>query len=138
MRVSTALELIKGITYKPGWEFTGHDHTKRFQDCITVHVEYPAPDSDVKYAPAYDVPVLPKARADFPILLTDVSSPLDFHRKLMHMILDIEAHEAREFFSVNGETYAKPFHPHTWEGMTNWAKSTDDTAVLSDVMFGTV
>ena len=120
MLVKDALELVKGITYRPEWSFSARDWTKRFQDSIALRIDYTAPDTDVKWAPDYAHMI--DTYAEFTIHVTGLRTPAEFYREVYRAIIDIELHESREFFSVNGEQYDKPVHPHTHTGMYEWAK----------------
>lgn len=141
MRVHEAIALINEISYKPGWTFTPEDYTKRFEDTVLVKVGYPAPNSDAEFAPDYKQDVLPVARAQFPLIVGDVTNRLEFYRRIMDIILKIEEHEAREFFGVDRTYFDKPFHPHTLAGMQAWCAVKDSTSglqgsIFTDIMFG--
>lgn len=147
MLVADALRLVKGITYRPDWSFTAQDYTKRFQDSIRLRIDYTAPDTDVKWAPTYDHII--NTHADFVIHLTGLRTPEEFYRQVFRVILEVELHEAREFFAVSGSEFHKPVHPHTHEGMFNWAVNFNpnfhngastagavETSVKHDLQFG--
>lgn len=130
MHVATAIRLIDGVIYKPGWKFTADDHTKRFEGAVLVHVVYPAQNSDRPEAPDYTTPISGGARASFPVLVGDLVDELGLYRRLLEMLLHVEEHEAREFFRVEPTMWA-PFHPHNIDGMMRWG-----AGVERDLTFG--
>jgi hypothetical protein len=141
MHINTAIALIEGITYKPGWTLWAEDFTKRYEETVLLHLNYSAPDTDVKYAPEYAVFVPGGARANFAIMVGDCDDPMSLYRKVFEVLMRVEYHESREFFSVNGEYFDKPFHPHTMGGMKNWAaaqaaNADADPLVFADLAFG--
>ncbi len=138
MRVDSAVLLVNNLIYKPGWTLTATDYTHRFESTICVKVEYPAPNSDRDNAKrGYEDDVLPTARAGFPIVVADCDDA-SLYRKIIDVILEIEAHEAREFLRVM-PTYWAPFHPHNVDGMRRWnATNGIDYSVMPDLRFGLV
>jgi hypothetical protein len=137
MRVDTAIRLINNLIYKPGWSFTATDHTKRFENTINLHVEYPALNSDRDNAErGYADTVDPFARANFPIVLGDSCTDEVLYRRVIDIIMEIELHEAREFLRVQ-PTYWAPFHPHNIEGMRRWQRTDGiDYSIVPDLRFG--
>lgn len=144
MDVARAIELVKGISYRPDWTFTATDHTKRFQESIVLRIDYVAPDTDVKWAPDYAHII--NTHANFVIPLGFLSDE-EFYREVYRAILDVEMHESREFFAVEGQTFRKPVHPHTDEGMLSWAanfnpdfhntsQTTVRDSIRHDLLFG--
>jgi hypothetical protein len=135
MNIETAICLINGLVYKPGWTFTATDHTGRFEGTVKVRVEYPAQNSDRADAPdGYPNAIV--TYAEFPIVVGDCDSDKKLYRKLLNQLMKIEEHEAREFLRTKG-TYWAPFHPHQINGMKSWQSTccTDDD-LLSDLQFG--
>lgn len=127
MTIQTAIQLVAGIVYQPGWVFTARDHTARFGDTIIVRIDYPARNSDRDQAPAYPEQI--NTYAQFPIMVNDCDA-LALYRKLMDAIMRIELHEAREFFRVDPTMWA-PFHPHRPDGIERWGGNPTD-----DLLFG--
>lgn len=129
MNVNQALQLINGcITYKPDWSIKATDYTRRFMDAIKVRVEYRVPDTDIKWAPNYGHII--DTYAEFVIPLGTCNNAPTLYKRVFDCLLSVEEHESREFFSVNGTAYHKPFHPHTTDGMETWGTPT------SDMLFG--
>lgn len=114
MMVSSAVELVNSLVYKPGWKITATDHTSRFESCIAVRIEYPARQSEKSDAPE-GYPNHITTYATFPVLVDDVDD-VGLYRRILEMIMEIELHEAREFLRVL-PTYWAPFHPHRADGM---------------------
>lgn len=125
MFVSTALKLIEGLSYKPGWHFEASDYTKRFQDTIMLKCVFPAYESERGYA--YEG--YPKYRTDswaqFPIMVGDINEDTELYRRVLEAIMKLEEHEAREFLRVTSTMWA-PFHPHNTDGMKRWGNIAED------------
>jgi hypothetical protein len=140
MEIPTAIKLVDQLVYKPGWTFTAEDHSNRFEGTIKVRVDYPALNSNRDQA-ADGYPEEITTYASFPILVGDCADDLRLYRRLLAAIIEIEAHEAREFLRVPG-TFWAPFHPHRLDGMHNWhaMASAPDTDVMQglagDLQFG--
>jgi hypothetical protein len=130
MRTETALELIDGLTYKPGWKLIASDHSDRFEGAIKLHVEYLAANSNRELADA-GYPEQIVARAEFPIMVGDCDEACTLYRRIIDALMEIELHEAREFLRVRSTGWA-PFHPHRLDGMRRW----DPTNVRPDFTFG--
>lgn len=120
MEVSEALNLVNGISYKPGWTFAAAAHP-RFDESIDLRIRYVVQNSDVRYAPDYTETMFPPATMDFFLSVHSCHSENDLYQMVFECLAQIERHEMREFFAVDGKKYRKPFHPHTVEGMSNWA-----------------
>lgn len=128
MRCDTAIKLISQLAYKPGWELSATDHTKRFEQSICLCVKYPAANSDRPSAEDnYSEQVEPFARAQFVIMLGDSWKDVDLYRAIIDILMKVELHEAREFLRVR-PTYWAPFHPHQWDGMRLWGDPQTDVS----------
>lgn len=137
MRIEQAIALIEHeLSYKPGWTFKAEDHTSRFEGTVKVTISYPAIPSETY--PVYGKEI--QTYATFPVIVTECSEDQVLH-KVAKAILDIEAHETREFLRV-GQTGRAPFHPHNIAGMRLWneleVKSGDDVLfnLIGDLRFG--
>lgn len=132
MMVTTAIQLINNLVYKPEWKFTAEDHTNRFEGMVKVRIDYPARNSNRNTAPLFedDIPI---TYAVFSIIVGDCNE-IGLYKRLLDSILDIEAHEAREFLRV-APTYWSPFHPHRIDGMKRWAELTGQS-IRFDTQFG--
>lgn len=124
MEVESAVRLLNEVVYKPGWSITAEDFSKRFEDAVAVHFEYPArqserPDSFDGYPNAI------MARASFVVMASECGEDCDLYRKLLRLITRIEEHEAREFLRVKPTNWA-PFHPHRADGMKRWGDEYGD------------
>lgn len=127
MNVATAQQLIAAAIYKPGWRIWAEDHSNRFEDCICLNFEYPARSANREEAPDYPTEIMAKAR--FPMMVGDVADAIELYRQVLLVIINIEAHEAREFLRL-GPTMWAPFHPHRKDGMKRWGD------VEGDLKFG--
>jgi hypothetical protein len=137
MHVDSAIALINTLIYKPGWTFEAEDHTNRFEGSIKVKITYPAKDSVIANAPDYTKDIPGGARAAFPLVVRDCDD-VDLYYQIAKVIMEIEAHEMREFLRVNPTKWA-PFHPHQIDGMKRWANITEDAASFkADLDFGIV
>ena len=129
MRVESAVELVNHLIYKPGWNITAKDHRNRFEGAIQVRIEYPARNSNrEKAAKGYPEEIPGGTYAEFPVIVEDCDDT-GLYRKIINKIIDIEAHEAREFLRVEPTCWA-PFHPHRIDGMKRWGD------VEGDLKFG--
>ena len=133
MEAKSAIKLIHDVIYKPGWVFVARDHTGRFEDSITVRIEYPARNSNRDQAVA-GYPKEINTYAEFPLVVKDCTDE-DLYAELLRMIMSIEEHEAREFLRVEPTQWA-PFHPHRVDGMRRWAARTGRTDLRADLQFG--
>ncbi len=111
-----ACELIRHVTYKPGWTFVAIPYPA-YQDTVMLNVAFDAPNTDVEHAPRY-AQVLPQ-RQKFYLHVAGCATPLDLWDVLVECVLHLELHELTEFFAVDHE-YHKPYHRHTTEGLRNW------------------
>lgn len=132
MLVISAMQLIENLVYKPQWKFSAVDHTSRFEGMIKVRIDYPARNSNRDTAPLFedDIPV---TYATFSIIVSDCDE-VALYKRLIDAIVEIEAHEAREFLRV-APTYWAPFHPHRIDGMKRWAEMTG-RPIQFDTQFG--
>ena len=86
-------DLLQTFTYRPGWKFFVLDGA--------IHVQAMVIDTDdhERMTPLRFVRPLPQfTRDDF-----------DWTRWLLYIVLEVEDHEAREFFKIDG---VKVFDPH--------------------------
>lgn len=132
MEISSALELVNNLVYKPGWKFTAEDHSNRFEGTIRVRVDYPALNSNREKA-AEGYPEEINTYATFPLIVADCGDESLYFR-IIEAIVMIEKHEAREFLRVAPTMWA-PFHPHRIDGMRRWGKFTGEP-MISDLQFG--
>ncbi len=117
MTPTQAMKLLGEFSYRPGWKFRAYNCTT-LEESIELRIQFPAPQSDVAYAPFYKMEFEPEV--SYILHVGDCVTELDFATKVFNAIRETETHEAREFFAVGGTVYAKPFHPHTNAGMYNW------------------
>lgn len=124
MRVESAMELINSsLIYKPGWRISATDHTNRFEGTILVRIDYPARNSNRDQASdGYSEEI--NTYAIFPVTVEDCDD-LSLMRHVLDKIIEIEAHEAREFLRVKPTNWA-PFHPHRVGGMKAWGTPEKD------------
>lgn len=136
MDLATALDLINNqLIYRPGWSFTAHDHTRRFQGSVLVRVDYGAFNTNRDMA-RKDFPEWIETYASFSMVVTDCDET-EFYRRLFANIMEIEEHENREFFRFRSLDYDAPFHPHRIAGMNAWLDTTAvGLRVAADLKFG--
>ena len=128
MRDDTAIDLINGLTYLPGWKITATDDTNRFEGAVTVRIAYPAVDTDRENAKVGYIKEI-ETYAEFRIVVLLCPTQDDVIRKVLDKIMVINLHETREALRVLPSLDA-PFHPHTIAGMEAWG------AVEEDLLFG--
>src|SRR5213075_2024395 len=93
---------------------------------IMVTISFPARNSDVDFAPLYDVEISVDTVAYIEMEGIDTSD--DLYRRMFEIITDAEMHEAREFFAIDGIAYHKPVHPHVAEGNELWKEWLEEWA----------
>lgn len=120
MTPENAVAIIEGMTYKRGWGIDAC-RSSNYNAAVILSVSWSSPNSDVAYAPFYDMGDM-NLGADFVLVVGDCDDEIQLADKVMHCILKVEMHEAREFFAIGGESYDKIYHPHTTVGMQNWHK----------------
>jgi len=141
MEVATAVRLVHGLVFFPGFKFTARDHTARFEGTIMVRVDYDAFNTDREAfhmsAGGYDEAI--KTRAEFPIMVGDLNTDLRLYRRLFCCLMSLYEHEAREALRV-GETLWAPFHPHNQGGIIRWNETQDEVenmrVLRTDLTFG--
>jgi hypothetical protein len=123
MRVASALDLVNSIVYKPDWKISAEDHTNRYEDAIKIRIDYPARNSNRdEAANNYPTPIM--TYATFVVIVGDCG--LDsMLRRIVEKLIEIEAHEVREFFRLAPTLWA-PFHPHNVDGMKRWGEMDKD------------
>jgi hypothetical protein len=128
MLVSSAVELVNQLVFKPGWTISATDHAKRFEGTILVRVDYPARNSNRDQADTgYPEEIM--TYATFPIVVADCDDTA-LYRAVVNMLCEIETHEIREFLRVAPTNWA-PFHPHRVDGMRRWGGD-----IRHDLQFG--
>lgn len=133
MFISTAIELVSQLVYKPGYMFSAEDHSRRFEGSILLRIDYHAPASERGEAPEYGREI--DTYATFPLVVRDCDD-IDLYRAIIDCIMQIEEHEAREFLRVSPTMWA-PFHPHNIDGMKRWqAKQIMSPRLIDDLKFG--
>lgn len=133
MDIQSAIALVEQVVYKPGWQFTATDHTKRFEGTICLRVDYVAQETSREMA-AEGYPQNNAPYASFPIIVRDLDT-VGLYGEILKIILEIEEHEAREFLRIK-PTFWAPFHPHQIDGMKRWAQQETITNVRPDLQFG--
>lgn len=124
MEVTTAVELVNSLVYKPGWTIAATDHTNRFEGAIVLRIDYPADNTNRDQAPdGYAERI--NTYAQEPIIVIDCPDETALFKRVIEKIIAIETHEAREYFRVK-PTFWAPFHPHRTEGMARWGNPADD------------
>jgi hypothetical protein len=128
MKVDTAVDLINGLTYLPGWKITARDDTNRFEGSVNVRIAYPAVDTDRENAKVgYEKKI--ETYAEFRFIVLHCPDQNAVIRKVLDKIMVINLHETREALRVLPSLDA-PFHPHSIDGMEAWGD------VEGDLLFG--
>lgn len=105
------------LVYKPGWTVSAERDVYRDHG-MAVTASFVAPNSNRGLA----LEGYPVTETVAPLPTLSVEWPEDgvaYHTaiELIFMFLvDIEIHEAREFFRVRSDAMAAPYHPHRWAG----------------------
>jgi hypothetical protein len=95
MTPDTAIALIDGLVYKPGWSFETTDHCHRYENSVLVRINYPAQRSErAEAADGYATTITTYAKF---IILLDKLDDVGLYRRLLDHIACIDSHEAREF-----------------------------------------
>jgi hypothetical protein len=126
MEVSSAVDLVNALIFKPEWKIHAEDHTHRFEGTVVVHIEYPAHQYNRADAPA-GYPTALMATASFRVMVSDCMDDTGLYRRILEQIAKIDQHEAREALRVL-PTYWSPFHPHKTDGMKRWGDMEGDLA----------
>lgn len=138
MQVSTAVKLIHGLVFFPGFEFKAHDHTDRFEGTVKVRVEYDAWNTNRETLVDDHYTEQIHTYAEFPLMVEDLDDEVMLYRRLMVVLMRLYQHEAREALRVRGTQWS-PFHPHKIGGMRRWKQTTNDEALMDftvDFSFG--
>jgi len=100
-------DLVKHLTYKPGWEFRLED-VDRGQGCsgTTLLISAKVPDSWNPTETIGFLHLMPVPAAAY--------NRQSWTRWLIEQILLVERHEALEFFKINGEPPYFPSHAPGW------------------------
>lgn len=105
------------LAYKPGWTVRAvRATTKEYGLTISATFEAPNSNRDLArqgYPITETVTPIPSLTIEWP------EDGAEYHAaiELVFMFLvDIEIHEAREFFRVRSDDMAAPYHPHRWAG----------------------
>lgn len=137
MQIESAIRLVDGVIFWPGWEFEATDHTKRFEGTICVKVTYPARETSRERA-LEGYPEENRPYASFPLIVRDLDDA-GLYRALMWAVGKIREHEDREALRIQPTGWA-PFHPHQVDGMRRWHESErclmESLEILSDLQFG--
>jgi hypothetical protein len=138
MQVSSAIRLINSLVYLPGWAFEATDHCNRFEDSVSVTITYPAVETNKDKAEE-GYPLENRPHASFPLMVGAINDDIELYRLILHVIGEINTHEAREALRVQ-PTYWAPFHPHKQGGIAAWIDTENVCAqhdkYLPDLKFG--
>jgi len=124
VNTDTAITLVNGLVYKPGWRMNATDNTARFEGSIVlelVEATYMSERANATqgYAERID------ARASFIIQVGALTDDIELYREVLDRIVQFDVHEAREFLRVR-ETMWAPFHPHRVDGMHRFGRVAED------------
>ena len=137
MRATTAARTIKAIQYKPGWFFDAIalgdlDEDAQFRSAFLLGIE----DVSSVVLMWYTVDTVDTDRENamigylnskqlegtVPLNASIFADTDDLLFHLFQWVMDLEEHEAREFFRCANRDWHAPFHPHRTEGAELWAK----------------
>lgn len=91
-------QLLPELTYKEGWIFTVQQNSFTGDEMLLITVPTVDPKTKRGVLISHPKPIPP------------IDYPLDFWKRwLLEQIIEVERHEACEFFKL-GDEY--PFHPH--------------------------
>lgn len=145
MEAHEASKLINSLGLKPGWTVKARPWSERHESSVLMEFNFPAADSS--YPPEYKIDIPGGVVVTKAIMVGDCKTWDEVLRKVLTCVLDIEAHEWREFLRLGAEhDHHAPFHPHTDYGMLRWAKlghrfsrATEAEHLLSfDLAFGKI
>jgi hypothetical protein len=126
MLTRSAVELVSGLIFRPGWTLTS-EACGRFEECIIVRFDYPAPDYSREFAKdGYCAKAEPHASFRIPVRDLD---DIGLYRALLDKVAIIDGHEAREALRVR-PTMWSPFNPHRLDGMERYG------CAERDLLFG--
>lgn len=105
------------LVYKPGWTVRAQRATTKDHG-LTVSATFEAPNSNRElalegYPVTETVAPLPTLTVEWPEDGAEYHAAIEL---IFLFIVDIEIHEAREFFRVRSDRMAAPYHPHRWAG----------------------
>lgn len=140
MQTNEAISVLKNLSYKPGWRFdaeslatlaheAGEGETElgravmgpRFDTTIAFRLDFDTVDTDREYA-REGYPQPKELGQTIPLNSDDFQSADELVYAVFELIMQLEVHEAREFFRRKDCDYAAPFHPHRPEGNALWEK----------------
>ncbi|MFF1469118.1 hypothetical protein [Streptomyces mirabilis] len=126
MNEQRAIELIKGISYRPGWKITAEPMVPGLP-FVVVQAYIDTVNTNREQA----IKGYPQKIVLGPDTVIDASlyaTPEDLYRRILDWIIGLEVHEAREFFRVGTDMQA-PFHPHREECERAWERTAREVSV---------
>lgn len=135
MHANEAVSVLKNLAYKPGWRFDAMAYEGMAQyeqmlverslgmevphGTVLFHYVIETVDTDREYAMGgYSHP---KRLTDtVPFNAADFEDPDDLLFEIFNLIMQLEEHEAKEFFRCKDRDWHAPFHPHRPEGEQLW------------------
>lgn len=145
MNVTDALNIARRVTYKPGFRLTfdldQYGYTFGGGAGIVMRTGFEAPESGQHPNTGY--PRKSSAVGQYVIRVYPGMTEQRLLREIFDRLIEVETHETREFFKVNGFA---PFHPHREDGDDRYAGAeipfpepqpypADETAVFDDQSF---
>ena len=115
MQVTTAVKLVHGLVFFPGFRFTAlttppiRGHRQGADRVRRLEHEPRVPDRQ-----HYSEQI--QTYAEFPLMVEDLEDEVMLYRRLMVVLMRLYEHEAREALRVKGTQWS-PFHPHKIGGM---------------------
>lgn len=110
MKFSDLERMLRRVTYKPGYELALEDDSYRFEPhtstmiCATLVVRFTAVDT---YDNRRHIPL--EYRADLPMIAEMAEDPEEFFFNWLEtQLIGMEAHEAREWFKIDGKIKHDP------------------------------
>lgn len=115
-------QLVKGWTYKPGWDITLHDLPTTSEGVGGLRL-YITSDTENSLDPKRRI----RVRHEF-IVPAATYKRSSWLRWLWDRVLDVERHEAGEFFRIDGERVYAPHHGNGENPYITWQIGTQDEA----------
>jgi len=126
MRAARCAELINDVAYRPEWTIKARpanftDGPDAGPSSVVVSFLIKTVNTARECARegyAERLTLNPKNILD----ASPLDSVSDVHAVIMAMIMELELHEAREFFRVKSDDFNAPYHPHRESGYEAWSE----------------
>lgn len=133
MEKNELITLLDNLSFKPGWRFSARPvgQVESLEDTLAwlsgedvmFRIESDTVDTDENYA-REGYPQKRELGWNFPLRSGDHDKE-ELLRRVFDLLMEIETHEAREFFRLKSEDWRAPFHPHRAEGNALYSRTGD-------------